>query len=777
MQTLPQQVNQLITDKKGQLSTYPFPPNIAGVIPKGIRQQIIRYMLEKYIWPQYSDRLAFEADWERLLNMAKAIWKISDMQVLPKSRLAGSMREKIQEGLAAADGRSDVADTVVFDAIDRLTNLSQFISYKEQIPVQFELPKYVRRPHENDVYAPSKDLVDAGNALLKTNADSADLYGNDMMLKRHYYTYGMCVVNSEFKFRIDTIPRFIGGVWQDTMELGDIGVSYEGISIRKLWLNRNIPLNKMDLQPCPFFFEQMPRFAIIANVYKPQINPFGYDNLDSLPRAQWLSSATEAQAWLAAMNAASGTGQNISISIADPQFNVEMKWVLYPMLPLAFYPLQGPEGEEYLQSLQSEEERQEAQLAGGFFDFDHDGTKGYPFKRFIMEAFGGSLIAGEVEIIRLQENFYPRGSLPIYGASHMADLDSGAYSSSIGSILENHYVQLCKAFNQFLDNKDLLNDPPNKVQQNSPAMTRDLNKKGAKIPVNSLNDYDPMPITDGTGTTVQFLSHVREQAQTSSKAVDAILGKAMGSRTSATEASNIFQTAMSGVTTDINLYTRDTAGVYAYRVWDYWGIWVDPDIVAAITGQFGFTLKPEHFQIKLGLNWAIGSHFIESITRQGNYRYILETSKGDPTINSAYLWRELLTEWKIGNIDKIVNDSGREAGILEATDQVIRTYLGEDLVVDPDQNHEIAIQVIMSFLKDRNSTWNTNPDYALNSPKILQRLQIHQKFLELQLQQQQLMLQMNGEGEGEGGASRPSAPQIPNGKAGQVAQQHGGILQ
>jgi hypothetical protein len=116
------------------------------------------------------------------------------------------------------------------------------------------------------------------------------------------------------------------------------------------------------------------------------------------------------------------------------------------MLPIKEIPLQGITQEDVSKMSPAElKNLQELQASGAttFWDFDADGKKGYPLERFIMEAFGGGMSSGQVEIIRLQKSFYGK-DLPLYGSAHMPDLDSGLYSSSIGSILEsNEMVQIC----------------------------------------------------------------------------------------------------------------------------------------------------------------------------------------------------------------------------------------------------------------------------------------------------------------------------------------------
>lgn len=793
--SIPQQVNELIQDNQGQLSTYPFPPNEAANISQEDRRKLFQWMLNNYLWGQIMERKPFEQQWDKLLSMCRATWKYADTDVDENTRLARQRYSRILDSQGqpssiddpngAINDRIKIADTVIFDAVDRLTNLNHFIAFKEDLPVRYEIPTDMVFPHENEVYSPMSALVKSANAWLKFNAQNQDIYRKHWMTARHHYTYGVSFASSEFVQKIEEIPRRQPDrSFRPQLELTDIGVTYEPMSIRKLWLNWRLSPYKMDYQPCPFFFEEMPRFATVANQYNPQTNPMGFVNLDTLGKGEWLFTGNETESLQQAF-ASSYPKANIPFSqILAPEYSIELLWTYFPMLPIAILP-----NPEYQQA------QMDAQSSGTSIPPSVSASKLYiekgpndepiPMQRYIMQTFGSNLVAGNQEIIRLQRNFYPHDSLPLYGSAHMPTLDDGAYSPAIGSILENHYIQICKAVSQFLENKDWCNDPPVDIVHNSPALTHpSLNKKGERVPVFSHNDIKRREPFDNTNQTIQFLQTVREQAQTSSKSTDAILGKAMGSRTSATEAGNVFQTAMSGVTTDVNLFNHDLMGGYASRLWEYTGLWVDPDVLAQITGTFGFAIKPQHLLIRLGLKWDTGSQFIESITRQNNIQYLLQSNPpGTPDINRPYLLRELLREWRFRDVDKIVNDGGREQQIQFATEQTIQTYLGQFVMIDPNQDHNIAMRVKTSFLQDHKSYWNTQPETVVNGQKIVQQIQQHQMWIQLQQQQQNLMMQQQALLGGSTDLLQPLQSEVPatNGAspgktpatAGQARQQTG----
>src|SRR6185295_349426 len=188
----------------------------------------------------------------------------------------------------------------------------------------------------------------------------------------------------------------------------------------KLWLNWRLPVYDMEAQPCPFFYSETPRFAVLQNAYHPQLNPFGFANLDQAMRDEWLYNSQEFQAVKSALSITYSTTDEKSLpgnrlaQILEPKHSVEAKWTFYPMIPLD--PKTGV--------------------------FDPQGTQGVPYSRFIVESFGPNVHSGGQVLLRLQPIFYPKKKLPLYASVHMPDLDSGAYAPAIGQLLYNHFKEI-----------------------------------------------------------------------------------------------------------------------------------------------------------------------------------------------------------------------------------------------------------------------------------------------------------------------------------------------
>lgn len=758
---IPQKANDWLQQPNPNLAVGIFPPNLAQTLSTDLQQKVVSYVMQHYAWPQAQERRTFERMWKKILDMARIKLDQNDMNIEENSPAGRAQKESPSNN----PPQVRVADSVVFDAIERLTDLHHFVSFKEGLPIQYNIPKYFDARSEDSFYHPFRDKIKAGNCLLQWNADNEEIYRKHAIVARHFYTYGVAFVSSSFQFNVSVVNRMNNAGQQVQIpEINAIGTTFDPLSIWKLWLNYRLTAFEMDYQPCPFYFDLTPRFATLQNIYDPRLNPFGFANLDKVADlgGQWLFSAEQMSGFRQAIQQMASLddgairsdvagGTSGLAEILDPKYSVEAVGTYYPMLPLD--PLTG----EWIT-------RADGSPVGMF--------------RYIMNTFGENL-AGRQILLRLQRNFYPRDMLPLYGTSHMPDLDSGLYTPSLGYLLWNHYKEVVTCKEQYITNKDWINNPPSWVLGSSPAQNEDRNKPGASIVVNGPNDFGWRTPYDATASTVSMMQHLREQAQTSAKSGDAILGKALGGRTSATEAANAFQASMSAVTTPINIFNFDIMGGFATRVWEYTGSWFPSALLQEITGSMGYALKPEDLWLRVGLKWDIGSTYIESIVRQQNIRYMLESSVGDPTINRAPMWRELLEEWRFDTANEWINDGGMEREVWLATNQAINTFFGQNVIINPDQNHQVAIKVKSRFLEDQTSVFMTQ--YRNRAPLLVQQIQIHQAFVQLQLHQQLLLMKLRGgPSVPQGGETGSGAPPLGAANiaatAGQLTQQGGAAL-
>ena len=753
---VPPKVNAWINSPQSRQTTGQFPLNLCAVLDPDIQQKVLRYINENYAWPQIQERAAYEPMWDAVLEMYRIQLKKRDTNIEENSQAGRKLKEE-------GGDQVEISDSVVHDAVERLTDITHFVSFKEGLPVQYVIPPYYDNRMADQFYDPLRDRIDTMNSLLQWNFDNEDIYRKHIQMDRHYYLYGLAFARSEFVFECEQVTQMQNNGQQGvTSQFKRLGTTFDPISIRKLWLNYRLSAYDMDYQPCPFFCEEMPRWAVQDKVYEPDTNPFGYCNLDKIPvntRGDWMFGSQEMESltsalrdYLANIKRGSAGGVQTTASLLDPEHSVEMLWHFYPMLPL-------------------DEQT-------GEWMTRKDGQTPVPFKRFVVNTFGQNF-TGQQTLLRLQRNYYPKDAVPIYGSSHMPDLDSGLYTPSIGYLLWNHYREIVTCLSQYIVNKDWINNPPSWHTTASPAANADINRPGAKVPVLGPNDFGWREPFDATASTGAILDQLRTSAKETAKSTDALMGQAMGGRTSATEASNAFQASMSAVTTPINMINYDMMGGYARRLWDYTAMWMPPEILKELTGQMGLAISPQDMWLTAAVRTNTGSTYIESIVRQQNIQYVLQTGANDPSLNRTEFWKMLLREMKFPNAEALVNDNGLDKQIQLATMQAIKTFMGEPVLVSPDQDHSVAIRVKTSFLEDQDSVWMTQ--YRQYAPLLVQQIDVHQRFLMLQFQQQLAHAQAGmpipaaNSNHIAAGANPPAPPQLID-TPGQAGQQGGGTL-
>lgn len=674
------------------------PPNLAGDFGPDDLKKIFNQMYSDFIWPQVIMRQPFEEKWNRLQRMyeVKRNQSSRPRQSQPKENTTIDIKK---------DKPPEIAETIIFDTVDRLKNLNYFIAWKDR-PVQFNRPRFIATSMEDEFYDPTTRKVQSANCILDWNNDMQQVRQKHLSLAQHFYLYGLAFVHSDFVLQIDADQSS-----EDFLLIKNIGTTFEPISIRRLWLNPQIPINRMDEQICPFFFELQTRGNILQNQYHPQLNPFGFLNLDKIANPQYLYGP-EAKSFIDGL---SQEARQVQTQM-KPEFSGEAKWTFYPYLTLP-------------------------------------PTKNNPkptMKRYIVQVYANNLFSGNIVPLRIQEIYHPRKRLPLYGSNHIPDLDSGLYTPSIAEILESHYDELVRAKTQFLLNKDWINNPPTETLTGSPSSNNpDLNSPGAKLEVSGPTDIMRRQPYDATQTTIAYIERTRDEAQTSGKAVDALLGKAMGGRTTATEASNAFQASMSGVTADVDNFCMQIFGEYAQRLWENTGKFVPLAIVNEICGNIDAPpLSAQDFIIQVGIKTDVGSTFIESIVKQQHLQQAIVSSTTSPFLDQALLWKAYFRELKLPEALDAVKDNGFELQVSMAYDQAVKTYMGQPVAIDPSQDHQIAIRVKTRFLQDTSSQYNVQ--YAANPSPIkgmtvtqylAQQIQIHQQFVMLQQQQQMMMMQ------------------------------------
>lgn len=688
--------------------------NLADKFTEATQQKIWMYVLEQYVRPQIDARRPYEKMWDILYDAYRMRLKLSNLKLRPDEK---KFVEILKERMSSA-GVDDlpITDSLIFDTVDRLSNLTHYITWKDGQPVQFGTPEDFSNPLQDMMYNPLEQKNKSQNAVLSWSIRKEKAYTKSREMNRDYYLYGFAYGISDFYFQLKTDG--------ENIILKDVGISYEPTSVRKVWLDWRVPISKMDQQPCPFWFDMVPVFKILGNQYDPVLNPMGYLNLDKVYESCKVSDAVTyfygGESWLEPIkkrleSVAQGLGGT------EQYTKIKAKWTFFPVLPL--------------------------DPSNGDFEVRGDGKTPVPFRRFCIEVWSSDLISNKIVMLRCQdvEDHY-EGQLPIYGATHLADLSSAAYSMSICEALINSAIEITLCTNYAIENKNLINHPPTQHITGSPSLNQDVNRPDAKIEVYGANDFAWRTVPDATQTTMGIRNGIRQDAQATGRVTESLLGRALGGRTTALEAGNLFETSMSQITTDINILNEGFHGSFGERVFTAYTKWLDPHLVKLITGQYGWPVDAIDHRLQISMRTDVGSRYMNSIRKQQQIQYMLQAAVQSPVLDQTILWKEYTVEVGMPQLQKAIIDQGRDRDIARAQEQCYKTYLDEPVVIDPGQNHEIAMQVKIRFIENTESDWNKRygslPYMGTNNPRVqvlAAQVQLHQNYI---LMQQQMAAQL-----------------------------------
>jgi hypothetical protein len=240
--------------------------------------------------------------------------------------------------------------------------------------------------------------------------------------------------------------------------------------------------------------------------------------------------------------------------------------------------------------------------------------------------FVGDCEAGEPKCIRFQRNPDPDDEIPVVMLHQFPDDSETLYHLSAGEIIKSNFDEQTTAKNQLIDNRTLHNRKPLKAVRGEVYET-DLTMHRDKVfSVEKQDSLQEFQFTDITGTIMANVEYLDQDASRALSTVEAIEGVAMGQRTSASEAVNVYKQANMPHMITARYQLGQWLEWYAKKSMRYWHLYAMPEQVVEITGENENTeIKPavlfgdyevtvdvvenaEREQIELNaLNYALGN--------------------------------------------------------------------------------------------------------------------------------------------------------------------------
>ncbi len=191
------------------------------------------------------------------------------------------------------------------------------------------------------------------------------------------------------------------------------------------------------------------------------------------------------------------------------------------------------------------------------------------------------------EIIEVRENVFP-GGIPILVA-HQTEDDVGMYHISLGEKVETYYDQICTSINQLIDNRSKNLRRP--IVYDPLRVDMDKNDFGHSNAIPCQGDirsaFMELQIADMTGTVMSSIQYFEQKIREVMNTTDAVMGVAMGGRTSASEFMSAKASATTPIYSDMASIEDALIGEYMRRFAQYIHTFMTLEDIVAQVGVVG----------------------------------------------------------------------------------------------------------------------------------------------------------------------------------------------
>ena len=195
---------------------------------------------------------------------------------------------------------------------------------------------------------------------------------------------------------------------------------------------------------------------------------------------------------------------------------------------------------------------------------------------------------GSCEIIEIRRNIFP-GGVPLL-AAHQTEDDIGMYHISLGEKVESYYDQICTAVDQLIDNRSKNCRRPVFYDPLRVEIDKyDFGHSNA-IPTPGVDPrtvvYEAQ-IADMTATIMPTIQYLEQKVREIMNTTDAVVGQAMGGRTSASEYMGAKVAATTPIFADMACIEDALVGEYMRRFAQYVHVFMTPEDIVEQIGAAG----------------------------------------------------------------------------------------------------------------------------------------------------------------------------------------------
>lgn len=191
------------------------------------------------------------------------------------------------------------------------------------------------------------------------------------------------------------------------------------------------------------------------------------------------------------------------------------------------------------------------------------------------------------EVVEIRENIFP-GGVPVLVA-HQTEDDIGIYHISSGEKVETYFDQICIGVNQLIDNRSKNTRRPIVYDPMKIEIDKyDFGHSNA-VPCNGdvRSAFVEVQLTDMTATIMQTIQYCEQKIKEIMNTTDAVVGQAMGGRTSASEYMGAKVAATTPIFSDMASIEDAIIGEYMRRFAQYIHTFMTHEDIVAQIGLVG----------------------------------------------------------------------------------------------------------------------------------------------------------------------------------------------
>lgn len=305
------------------------------------------------------------------------------------------------------------------------------------------------------------------------------------------------------------------------------------------------------------------------------------------------------------------------------------------------------------------------------------------------------------KVMTIMRNPDPLDEVPFEMINLYPDDPDVLYHVSPAAIVRSNYSAECTLKNLALDNMALVNEPPLMAVEGAHYIKDFTFKRGQLWKVTDQNAVQQFQIRDNTQQTVSMLEYIRQQTQMALGTDKNRLGENFGSRTTATEASNIMSLSSQPSLAWIGYVLNQKLDFYARRLMALWRAFGTPSVINAITDMPLIpNVNPVDFEGEFDVQIDIMDEYRDDMASSNLIMGLVRMVAQAPQllqsethqINIGELMKDIFHKSGLNGDKYIITPQGGDSWRMAEMENIAMMENGEAAQIHPDDNDAVHIR-------------------------------------------------------------------------------------